>query len=270
MIRSGGCVVVDCRFDFAGPALGRERYLAGHIPGAFYANLDNDLSSSVTDQSGRHPLPEPGAFAHFLSRIGWRPDTLLVAYDERNNTVAGRLWWLMRYFGRDAALLNGGLEAWTGAGYSLQGGDVAATASELPRLQGNPEMVTSTAEIVGNLQNKELTVLDARAAERFSGDTEPLDTKAGHIPGSMNRPMGMNLDASGRFKPAEQLLAEFKTLLGESPPSGIVHSCGSGVTACHNQFAMELAGLDSSKVYPGSWSEWIRDDSRPIEKGHGP
>lgn len=264
--RSGaGVLFVDCRFDLGAPEKGREAYLDGHIPGAFYAHLDNDLSSPVLPYTGRHPLPHSEDFAGFLARIGWTEDRLLVAYDEGPNAIAARLWWLMRYHGKPAALLDGGLSAWKTAGFGLQQGAVQAKAAPLPHLEPNGAMTVHTATLPDALQDH--CLVDARASERFSGEIEPLDTKAGHIPGSINRPFGSNLMLNGRFKSPEELKSEYESLLAQSPPERVIHSCGSGVTACHNLFAMELAGLGGSKIYPGSWSEWIRDPNRPVETG---
>jgi len=265
---AGHCVVVDCRFDFSSTSKGHNDYLAGHIPGAHYAHLDHDLASSITPLSGRHPLPKPDAFANFLGHIGWKSNQLLVAYDERNNAIASRLWWLMRYFGQNSSLLDGGLEAWKNAHLPLESGPVASEPTEVGELVGNAAMAVSVEDILDDLGGSRLTLIDARAPERFSGETEPLDSRAGHIPGALNRPLGLNLDESGHFKSPELLRLEFETLLQQRPLNSAVHSCGSGVTACHNRFAMELAGLGGSRVYPGSWSEWSRDESRPIEIGN--
>lgn len=267
LLASGSCVVVDCRYDLGKPGAGLQHFLGGHIPSAQYAALGSDLSSPVTSTSGRHPLPSADAFAEFLGRIGWTPDVLLVAYDERNNAIAARLWWLMRYFGCNAALLDGGLEAWTRAGLSLETGSPRCTATAVPSLQPDPSLIVGAAEIVSSLTHPFLTLVDARAPERFSGDVEPLDTRAGHIPGALNRPLGQNLDAAGCFKSPASLKQEFDALLGNRSPTSVVHSCGSGVTACHNRFAMELAGMGKTRIYPGSWSEWIRDPARPIATG---
>lgn len=262
---AGKCTIVDCRFDLNDTEKGRHEYLGGHIQGARYAHLDNDLSSPIEAHTGRHPLPETQAFARFLSRIGWTEDSLLVAYDEGSSAVAVRLWWLMRYYGKPAAVLDGGLAAWKAAGHSLEIGESAVNESPLCRLTANTGMTVLTDELVRGSNN--YTVIDARASERFSGEVEPLDSKAGHIPGAINRPFGSNLLINGRFKKAEELKQQYQSLLGQTPLEEVVHSCGSGVTACHNLFAMELAGLNGSKVYPGSWSEWIRDPARPIETG---
>jgi len=265
LITSGDCLVVDCRFDFSDAKKGREDWLAGHIPGASYAHLDDDLAAPVTARSGRHPLPEPRAFCEFLASVGWTDDKLLLAYDQDSNATAGRLWWLMRYFGRPAALLDGGLAAWKAAGFPLESGPPEPRPAPLPRLVPNTTMTVSSEQVLHNLKANEFIVLDARSAERFSGQSETLDAEAGHIPGSVNRPLRLNLEENGQFRNPAQLRAEFEALLSASGAVSIAHSCGSGITACHNLFAMELAGLDAGRLYPGSWSEWIRDPSRPIE-----
>jgi thiosulfate/3-mercaptopyruvate sulfurtransferase len=267
LLAERACVVVDCRFDLLDVNKGRQGYLEGHIPGAHYAHLDHDLASPITELSGRHPLPDTAEFATFLSKIGWDSSRLLVAHDDGNNALASRLWWLMRYFGQDAALLDGGFNAWSQAGLPLEAGEVGVEPSAIMSLQPDPNMTVSLRTIKNQLDQPSLTLVDARAPERYSGEFEPLDTQAGHIPGALNRPLGLNVDESGRFKSPDALRAEFEKLLGDRPLESVVHSCGSGVTACHNRFAMELAGLTDSRVYPGSWSEWSRDPSRPIETG---
>jgi thiosulfate/3-mercaptopyruvate sulfurtransferase len=265
LMQNDQCVVLDCRFDLSDSSKGEENYLKGHLPAAHFANLNNDLSSPVTPSSGRHPLPATDQFAAFLGSIGWHADKLLVAHDDRNNAMAGRLWWLMRYFGLAAALLDGGLDAWVRSGRPVETGVVYKSPTAAPELKVDETMTVSTGDILKDLGAGGLTLIDARPPERYSGAVEPLDTKAGHIPGALNRPLGLNLDSSGCFKQPQQLQAEFNELLHQNASTSVVHSCGSGVTACHNQFAMELAGMGSTKVYPGSWSEWIREDSRPVE-----
>lgn len=265
LMHAGTCIVVDCRFDLGHANKGRQDYLAGHIPGAHYAHLAEDLSSPITATSGRHPVPAPDAFAAFLSHIGWVDSKLLVVHDDRNSAIAARLWWLMRYFGHHAAVLDGGLDAWVRAGLPLEPGAVKSAASPVAVLHADAAMIVSTANILDDLDRSSLTLVDARAAERYSGAVEPLDTRAGHIPGALNRPFSLNLDESGCFKQAEQLRREFEALMQQRPVAAIVHYCGSGVTACHNRFAMELAGMGASRIYPGSWSQWVRDESRPIE-----
>ena len=260
-----GCVIVDCRFDLADPGAGHKAWLKGHIPGARYAHLDHDLSSPIQAHTGRHPLPGTGDFAAFLSRIGWSENRLLVAYDEGPGAFAVRLWWLMRYFGQPAALLDGGLKAWQAAAYPLETGDTTNRQSPLPGLEPDESMTVSSEVLARSLADYRL--VDARTSERFSGQEEPLDTKAGHIPGALNRPFGSNLRLDGRFRDPVELKQEFETLLGDAAPDRVLHSCGSGVTACHNLFAMELAGVGGSRLYAGSWSEWIRDPSRPVASG---
>jgi thiosulfate/3-mercaptopyruvate sulfurtransferase len=264
-LAAGNVLVVDCRFDLADPDKGRQAYREGHIPGAAYAHLDDDLSSPIQPLTGRHPLPETGAFAGFLARIGWTDDRLLVAYDEGPNAIAVRLWWLMRYYGHPAALLDGGLAAWRAAGFELETGEFRGEPAPQTHLEPNSGMMVSTEALTGSLAD--YCLVDARTSERFRGDVEPLDSKAGHIPGSINRPFGNNLQMNGRFKAPHSLRSELESLLADVPLERVLHSCGSGVTACHNQFAMEYAGMVGTKIYPGSWSEWIRDPSRPIVTG---
>ena len=261
--RLGDCLVVDCRFELDQPGAGREAWLEEHIPGACYAHLDDDLSSPIRPDTGRHPLPATADFARFLARIGWTEDRLLVAYDDGPGAFALRLWWLMRYHGKRAALLDGGLAAWKAGGYPCESGDVACPPADVPALAPDPEMIVDSAQLAANLDA--YTIIDARGSERFTGAVEPLDAKAGHIPGALNRPFGSNLELNGRFMDADELREDFSDLLEGAELGRVVHSCGSGVSACHNLFAMELAGLSGTKLYPGSWSEWIRDPDRPIE-----
>jgi len=263
------CVVVDCRFDLNQPEKGYRDYLAGHVPGAQYADLNHDLSAPVTPASGRHPLPGADQFAGFLARIGWGVGKTVVSYDERNSTMAARLWWLMKYFGQSAAILDGGLKAWVDSGLELESGEPQSQPADAAVLSGDSSLTVSAGEIMAALGASALQLVDARARERFAGETEPLDQKAGHIPGSLNRPTAENLDESGRFKTPDSLRREFNALLKATSARAVVNTCGSGVTACHNAFAMELAGLGSTRIYPGSWSEWIRDEARPIEIGPG-
>jgi thiosulfate/3-mercaptopyruvate sulfurtransferase len=267
LIQTGNCTVVDCRFDFSDANKGRKDWLAGHIPGAFYAHLDDDLASPAGDHSGRHPLPVSGDFAEYLVSIAWSDGKFLVAYDEGSNAISARLWWLMRYFGQPSALLDGGLAAWVRAGFPLEAGETRVDPEPVEPLVANERMTVAADDVLDSLDSQELVVLDARAPERYSGEAEFLDTKAGHIPGALNRPFGDNLDDQGLFRDPEILKAQFEAMLGGPATGGVVHSCGSGVTACHNLFAMDLAGMGATRLYPGSWSEWIRDPGRPIETG---
>ena len=267
LIQAGKCVVVDCRFDLTGPEKGHANWLAAHIPGAGYAHLDNDLAAPISPDSGRHPLPDASAFAEFLASLGWSPGTLLVAYDDGSNAIASRLWWLMRYFGQAAALLDGGLAAWVAAGLPLESGTIQQEPSEVTKLESDARMMVSSGQLHNDIDAGRLMVLDARSPQRFSGRMETLDSKGGHIPGALNRPLELNLTEDGKFKQPADLRSEFEAVLGGRDHSRVAHSCGSGVTACHNLFAMELAGLSGSLLYPGSWSEWIRDPARPIASG---
>jgi len=270
LIQAGDCIVVDCRFDISRPERGRAQWLAGHIPGAFYAHLDDDLAAPIEAHTGRHPLPLTDDFAQYLASIAWTNDKLLVAYDDGSNAISSRLWWLMRYFGQPAALLDGGLAAWKAAGLPMKAGEAGVEAAPVEHLVPDERMIESADYILDGLDSAEMVVLDARAQERFSGKVENLDSEAGHIPGALNRPFGDNLDAEGRFLDPEILKAQFEVALGGFATDSVVHSCGSGITACHNLFAMELAGLGTTRLYPGSWSEWIRDPARPLETGKGP
>lgn len=270
LIQAGDCTVVDCRFDLSRPGKGRMDWLDGHIPGAFYAHLDDDLAAPIEAHTGRHPLPLTNDFAQYLASIAWTDGKLLVAYDDGSNAISSRLWWLMRYFGQPAALLDGGLVAWKKAGLPLEEGENRVEPAPLENLVPDECMIVSADEILDGLESPEMLVLDARAPERFSGEVENLDSKAGHIPAALNRPFGDNLDKEGQFRDPEILKAQFKAALSGFAVADVVHSCGSGVTACHNLFAMELAGLGPTRLYPGSWSEWIRDPARPLETGKGP
>lgn len=264
------CIVVDCRHDLANPQAGRQAYAQGHIPGAHFLHLDDDLSATMTGSNGRHPLPDADALASTLSAIGLQPGRQLVAYDGASGMVAARLWWMARWLGHDAvAVLDGGLPAWLEAGFP-QSTEVSPPAATVPPASwARPEQLKrlDASAMLANIGKPEYLVIDARAAERFRGETEPMDAKAGHIPGAVNRPFTSNLRDKGRFKPAPVLREEFTALIGEHPPGAVVHSCGSGVTACHNLLAMAHAGLDGASLYPGSWSEWSSDDSRPVATG---
>jgi len=268
--KNGACVVVDCRFALNDPDSGYKNYLQAHIPGAVYAHLDDDLSNPVTSSSGRHPLPDADKFAAFLARSGWQPGYRLVAYDDAGGSIAARLWWLMKYFGHDcAALLDGGFPAWQTAGYELESGRVTTHGKVPVGLRACDDEAVSTAEILESLSGRDIVLVDVRAGERFSGEIEPIDSLAGHIPGSINFPFQRNLTPDGRFRSSPEVREGLQTLLAGHRAQDVVYMCGSGVTACHAIFAAELAGLKGSKLYAGSWSEWIRDPSRPVESKAG-
>lgn len=262
-------VVVDCSFDLTNPAAGRESYQQGHIAGAYYLHLDNELSGPKTGANGRHPLPDAELFVARLRALGVNDDTLVVAYDAQGGMYAARLWWLLRWVGHGAvAVLDGGRNAWVAAGLPVDQG-----ATPDPEIGGNlarkPSLVrTVDADaLVANLSQPTMLVVDARAADRFRGENETLDPVGGHIPGAINRFFKDNLAPDGYFKSADQLRAEFGQVLGGRPAAETVMQCGSGVTACHNLLAMEVAGLTDAALYPGSWSEWCANPQRPVATG---
>lgn len=270
-------LIVDCRYDPAttpGGAdadKGERAYREGHIPGAVYASLDRDLSDLGRQPLGlgRHPLPLEQAFSAVLGRWGWRRGLQVVAYDAGSSALAAaRLWWLLRLAGvREVAVLDGGFAAWRAAGLPVE----TAVPQREPtsvELRFDPGQAITDHAALHAVPAPAL--LDARAAPRYRGDTEPLDRAAGHVPGALNRPYTDNLDASGRFKPPAQLRAEFAAVLGDTPSEQVVHMCGSGVTACHNLLAMEYAGLAGSRLYAPSWSGWLSDPARPIATGEAP
>jgi thiosulfate/3-mercaptopyruvate sulfurtransferase len=269
---AAGVLVVDCRFDLADPERGRREYKAGHIPGAVFAHLDEDLSElgKQVQGLGRHPLPEAAAFAAVLGRWGWQPGMTVVAYDAGSGAmVAARLWWLLRVAGIEARVLDGGLAAWTAAGQPLQSGTTTRTPTHVT-VGYDAAQTLYTDAIERNLHAPDMLLLDARATPRYRGEVEPIDRVGGHVPGAYNRPFADNLQADGRFKPAAQLRAEFDALLDGHDPADVVHMCGSGATACHNLLAMEQVGLHGSRLYAPSWSGWVSDPARPIATGPAP
>jgi thiosulfate/3-mercaptopyruvate sulfurtransferase len=268
LIADGDVLVCDCRFDLGDVQAGRHAYLAGHIPGAVHVDLDHDLSTAPNGRNGRHPLPGPQAFAARMAELGLAKGRQVVSYDSSGGYYASRLWWMLRWIGhKEAAVLDGGFAAWIGAGLALRQGEEKAApgAFEAPAEPAMP--VSDVRAIEANLESGDLLIVDARTAERFAGEPHPLDTASGHIPGAGNRFWQKNLDADGRFKPADQLAGEFAELLAGRPAGEVVHQCGSGVTATHNLLAMEVAGLSGSRLYPGSWSEWASDPQRPVARG---
>lgn len=262
-------VIVDCRFDLLNPEAGRRAWESGHIPGAFYADLDRDLAGAVTAQSGRHPLPDPADFGALLGSWGVTPDTRVVAYDASGGAVAARLWWLLHWVGHtNVALLDGGFTEWAEEKLPLSQDQPALKAGSYPVRPGAMPVV-SIDEVCSGLADDSVALVDARDAQRFAGQVEPIDLRAGHIPGALNRPFQINLDALGRFR-ASADLRESIGALPVSPEQRLVCMCGSGVTACHNIFAFRLSGAELGRdttpaLYPGSWSEWIRSGERPVD-----
>ena len=257
-------VVVDCRHLLQDFGAGRRLYDAVHIPGAFFADMENDLAGPKTGKNGRHPLPDPQKFAAFLRGLGVNDDSQLVAYDAGADMGAARFWFLSRYIGHDAvAVLDGGFGAWAGMQKP-----VSAQATQLPRngtIQPNvrAQVAVDAQAVLESLDRNDFTLVDARGADRFAGENEVIDPVGGHIPGAINRPFRSNFAGPlGQMKSSDQLRAEFEAL--KVPPERLVHQCGSGVSAAVNMLAMEIAGLKGSRIYPGSWSEWCSDPDRPI------
>ncbi len=257
-------LIFDCRFDLADTAKGQQLYLQSHLPGAFYAHLDRQLSSPITPESGRHPLPDPAALMAWLSSCGFDGSQQVIVYDDSFGAMATRLWWLLKCLGHDAvALLDGGWQAWTEQGLPLTDRLPEATPGHFIATL-DPRCVVGSDEILQNLQHPEFQLIDVRTGERFRGEQEPIDPIAGHIPGAVNLPLMQNLDASGFYKSAEQLRVLYAPLLARFGAGQTVFMCGSGVTACHSVLALVLAGYPMPRVYAGSWSEWIRDPDRPV------
>lgn len=259
-------VIADCRYDLADPEAGERAYRDAHIAGALFMHIDRDLSGRKTGSNGRHPLPQLDDVVATFSRAGIDPTKQVVAYDQSNGMWASRLWWMLQWLGhRAAAVLDGGVDRWIAEGHLLTAElrDIRPATFVFQRTSP----IATAQEVAAHLDDGTLTVIDARAPERYRGDVEPIDPVAGRIPGALNRPYSANLDAQGKFKPAQMLRAEFETLLDGASPASVVHQCGSGVTACHNVLAMSVAGLPGSRLYPGSWSEWIADPARPIARG---
>jgi len=260
-------VIFDCRFTLTDPAAGRRAYAHGHIPGARYAHLDDDLSSPITPTTGRHPLPDPDLLAQKFGLWGVGANTQVVVYDDSFGSMAVRLWWLLRWLGHESvALLDGGLPRWKR--------DKLPLSEETPTIRPtifhakpNRNAWVDAAEVDAARRETRRRILDARPEERFTGEIEPLDKIAGHIPHSCNWSFEENLDLGGTLLPADELRETYLKVLAGQAPENIIHTCGSGVTACHNILAMEIAGLSGSKLYPGSWSEWITDPARPVETG---
>jgi thiosulfate/3-mercaptopyruvate sulfurtransferase len=261
-----GWIVCDCRHDLASYDSGRRAYEEAHIPGARFVHLDLDLSGPKTGLNGRHPLPHPLGFGLRLGTLGIDNDKQIVAYDSSGGAYAARLWWMLRWVGHTlAAVLDGGWEAWLRARKPVTA-EKPAVQPTIYTLRPRPEMAVDAPDIAAHLNDRRVQVIDARSPDRFRGENETLDPVAGHIPGAVNRFFRLNLNEDGTFKEPAVLQQAFRELSGGREPSSVIHQCGSGVTACHNLLAMEHAGLTGSRLYPGSWSEWVSDRSRPIER----
>ena len=261
-------LIVDCRFSLANSDAGGYAYRHGHIPHARYAHLNNDLSSAITDFTGRHPLPDFTLLAKKLGAWGIANNSQVVTYDNAGGAFAGRLWWLLRCLGHDnVAVLNGSIQHWQNQGFSL-----TTTLPTIKPTTFRPYLNTAhwlnTSQVQNSLARKAICLIDARTPERYRGEQEPIDPVAWHIPHALNRAFQLSLDNQGLFLSADPLRNQFKQLIGTTPPEQVVHYCGSGVTACHNLLAMEYARLTGSKLYAGSWSEWIKDKNRAVAAGN--
>jgi thiosulfate/3-mercaptopyruvate sulfurtransferase len=276
--------VFDCSFDLMQPHAGEQQYLASHIPGAVYVNLETALSArhgvpgahgvitatgaDAPASGGRHPLPNREKFAIWLSSVGFANDMQAVVYDRNGANYCGRLWWMLKWAGhRNVAVLDGGLPAWLAAGGAVNSGEEPAHFQTSFKLTPAQAQLVDAKTILNQLESPTQTLIDARAPARFRGEVEPLDPVAGHIPGALNRPFSENLAPDGKFKPPAQLRAEFDALLDGRDPTTVVHHCGSGVSALPNLLAMEIAGLGRTPLYAGSWSDWCSERSRPVARG---
>ncbi|MGE5713420.1 MAG: sulfurtransferase [Betaproteobacteria bacterium] len=265
-----GWVILDVRHDLFDLAAGRRAYEAGHVPGAQFASIDHDLSGAKTGRNGRHPLPARDALVTRFRAWGIGNDSQIVAYDAQGGQFAARLWWLARWLGhRRVAVLDGGWPAWLAAGGSTETVTTVRAPGNFSAGASLASVVTAD-ELLAVLDRTDRLLLDARMPERYRGEQEPIDPVAGHIPGALNRPWQHNLAPDQRFKSPAELKADFTALLVGRPSGAATHQCGSGVTACHNVLAMEVAGLPGSALYAGSWSEWIADRARPIRTGAEP
>jgi len=263
LAQPAGLVVVDCRFDLANPAAGRLAYRAGHIPGAAYAHLDEDLSGAPHTDCGRHPLPSEASLRALFGRLGIARDSVVVAYDDMGGALAAaRLWWLLRQFDHPQVMvLDGGWTAWLRAGGAQVSGHSQVPSRDYPAHARWDRRVLLTE------MNQAWLLVDARDPVRFRGEQEPIDPVAGHIPGARNHFWRNNLTADGCFLSRDALREAFKGSLGTLPDADTVHYCGSGVSACHNVLAQVHAGLAEPRIYCGSWSEWCRDPARPVATG---
>lgn len=259
--------IIDVRHDLAQPeAWGEAQYRSAHIPGALFAHIDRDLSAPKTGRNGRHPLPAPEVAAALFGRLGIDASHQVIAYDQGSGMYASRLWWMLRWLGHDAvAVLDGGFDRWVKEGLPVT--PTVPHVHEVNFVARPVACAVDAATVQANLDGGAMVLIDARAPERYRGEVEPLDPTAGHIPGALNRPYPNNLGPDGTFKPAAVLRGEFEALLQGSAGPVVVHQCGSGVSACHNVLAMEVAGLPGTRLYPGSWSEWCADPARPIARG---
>ena len=267
LLQSQAVIVCDCRFSLNDPDAGRAAFDGSHIPGARYVDLERDLSGQITSSTGRHPLPAVDDWIDRAALLGLTGGQKIVVYDHGPGVFAARLWWMLGWIGiSDVWLLDGGFATWSKSGKSTISGEepVELPSSNLTSLKEVNDLKADAEEILKSLGGGVLSIVDAREPPRFSGEVEPLDAKAGHIPGAINYHFALNLE-DGKFRSRAKLKEAFEQVTAGRNPQNIIHSCGSGVTACHNLFAMEYSGIKGSRLYPGSWSEWIADPSRPTE-----
>jgi thiosulfate/3-mercaptopyruvate sulfurtransferase len=256
-------VIFDCRHELTDPTVGTRVYGESHLRNARFAHVDKNLAAPPNGKNGRHPLPDPNVFMDWLGSVGVSNNSQVIGYDASGGVYASRLWWMLRWVGHtQVAVLNGGWQAWLAAGQPVS----REVPSPKPaKFNGRADQsAVDAGHVLKNLNSPAMRLIDARSNDRFRGQNETIDPVAGHIPGALNRFFKDNLDAQGLFKSAAELRAAFSPLLGNIPASQTVHQCGSGVSACHNLLAMEIAGMKGSRLYPGSWSEWITDPSRPV------
>ena len=267
IIENDSVRVFDCRFSLKDPQGGLKSYQAGHLPGAQFADMDTQLSAPMTQTSGRHPLPEPEKFAEQLQAWGVNNDTQVIAYDDMSGAFAARLWWMMRWLGHDSvAVLDGGLPKWTEAGYALAQ-ESGAFAPGAFKATANMRWLVDIDSVQRRLAADSITLIDARSADRFTGKDQKTDPVPGHIPGAKNLPFAGNLDQNGLFQNPQAIRARFAAVIQDQSGDKVVNMCGSGVTACHNLLAQAVAGLPPGRLFVGSWSQWIRDPSRPVAGG---
>jgi thiosulfate/3-mercaptopyruvate sulfurtransferase len=265
---TGRVLLLDCSHDLAQPEAGRLAYATAHLPGAHFVSLDDTLSGDKTGKNGRHPLPDRAQLVQAMRMLGADEDTQIVAYDNAGGMYAARLWWLIRWLGHGSvAVLDGGIQAWQAAGLPCT--DINPSAPLKGSFSARPPLVATVnyADVKANLDTKRHLVIDARGADRFRGENETLDPIGGHIPGAVNHVFRQSMDDKGLFKSPEALNATFRTLIGNRSGADVIMQCGSGVTACHNLLAFEVAGISGTLLYPGSWSEWCTQDDAVIATG---
>lgn len=268
---TGNCCIVDCRFNLSDPQWGEVAFAQAHLPGARYVHLDRDLAAPVTPASGRHPLPSPAEFAARVGGWGIGPQTQVVVYDQNSGVYAARLWWMLRWIGhRNVAVLDGGLAAWSAAGLPLSADAPVVPTAEIRSVQAPAARAITVTTLQQRLAHDDIVLVDARAADRFAGQNEPLDAPGGHVPGAVNHPFARNLDERGQFLPVPALRERWLATLNGRDAGALVAMCGSGVSACHNLLALAHAGFADGQLYVGSWSEWIRDPARPVATGGAP